>query len=177
MAERDAPLSAGTPPLLSGGYRLPARHVLHVTGPQLMRGAAPTAEQARALAACYTGCLERAAAAGLRSVAFCCISTGLFGYPQDAAAELALATVVAWCARHAAGGASPPLDLVVFDTFTERDFALYSALAPRHLEVEQRPQECAVCEQDGEGPGGGAAAAAAASGVHPTLEWLQGGAK
>ena len=148
MAERGSPLAAGTPPLLTAGYRLPARHVLHVTGPQiLMRGAAPTAEQARALAACYTGCLDRCADAGIRSIAFCCISTGLFGYPQVAAAELALATVVAWCARRAAAGAPPHLDLVVFDTFVEADFDIYSELAPRHLEVEPREGavECVDC--------------------------------
>lgn len=158
MAERDEPLAAGAAPLLTAGYRLPARHVLHVTGPQLlMRGAAPTAEQARALAACYTGCLDRAAAAGLRSVAFCCISTGLFGYPQDAAAELALTTVVAWCSRRAERGA-PLLDLILFDTFTEQDTALYTALAPRHLEVEQKPDEveCVDCDSGRGGAGAGA---------------------
>ena len=71
--------------------------------------------------------------------------------------DLALTTVVAWCSRRAERGA-PLLDLIVFDTFTEQDTALYTALAPRHLEVEQKPDEveCVDCDSGRGGAGAGA---------------------
>jgi O-acetyl-ADP-ribose deacetylase (regulator of RNase III) len=102
------------------GFNLPAAHVLHVVGPIVPDGR-PTAAQRGQLADCYRSCLAEAAALGLRSVAFCCISTGVFGYPTGEAARTAVATV-----RQLLAGGSP-VARVVFDVFSERDEALYRA--------------------------------------------------
>ena len=132
MAQRGTPLSAGSAPLLTSGYHLPAAHILHVTGPMLQpRGRQPTAAEESTLTACYTGCLEAAAAAGIRSVAFCCISTGLFGYPSAAAAIVAVATVSRWLLAEPSRQAH--FDAIIFDVFTEDDQAAYLTNAPRIL--------------------------------------------
>ena len=101
------------------------RCVLHVTGPHLARGAAPTAEQQRQLAQCYLGVLEAAARRGLRSVAFCSISTGEFCYPAAEAAQLATSTVRSWVEAHPAA-----MDAVVFDVFGDEQLAIYSRVVP-----------------------------------------------
>ena len=76
---------------LTGGYNLPARHVLHTVGP-IITG--PLTNRDRALlASCYRACLELAAGKGLKSVAFCCISTGVFRFPKQEAAKVAVQTV------------------------------------------------------------------------------------
>jgi O-acetyl-ADP-ribose deacetylase (regulator of RNase III)/NAD-dependent SIR2 family protein deacetylase len=128
MKERGAPLSAGSPPLLTSGYHLFAEHVLHVTGPCLQpRGRQPTAEEQATLARCYTGCLEAAAGAGIRSIAFCCLSAGLFGYPSRDAAAVALSTVGAWLRADTSRDAL--FDTIVFDVFTEEDERSYRSQA------------------------------------------------
>jgi O-acetyl-ADP-ribose deacetylase (regulator of RNase III) len=63
----------------------------------------------------------------LKSIAFCCISTGVFGYPQEPAAEVALKTVKEWLSEPANAEA---MDLVVFNVFTEKDHEIYSRLTP-----------------------------------------------
>ena len=134
MAQR-GPLVAGSPPLLTSGYNLKAAHVLHVTGPQLSpRGRSPTDEEQATLARCYTGCLEAAAAAGIRSIAFCCISAGLFGYPADAAAATAMSTVGRWLMEQPAR--QQQFDAVIFDVFTDEDADAYA----RVLEPALTPQ-------------------------------------
>ena len=76
---------------LTGGYNLPARHVLHTVGP-IIDG--PLTDRDRELlASCYRSCLALAEEKGLKSVAFCCISTGVFRFPKDEAARIAVATV------------------------------------------------------------------------------------
>lgn len=84
-------LAAGTTPLVTKAHYLPAKAVLHITGPQLQPGrpTPPTETERSTLQACYTGCLDACKEHGLRSIAFCCISTWIFGYPQQAAAEAA----------------------------------------------------------------------------------------
>eukprot|EP00656_Telonema_subtile_P030487 TRINITY_DN3345_c0_g1_i2.p1 TRINITY_DN3345_c0_g1~~TRINITY_DN3345_c0_g1_i2.p1 ORF type:complete len:129 (-),score=31.71 TRINITY_DN3345_c0_g1_i2:131-517(-) len=128
MQARDGPLSAGSAPLVSKGYHLPVPHVLHVTGPQMRRGDRPSELAQQQLTSCYQGCLQAASEHQLRSVAFNCISTGLFGYPQLDAAELALKTVKQWVEEHPG-----MIDLVVFDVFTEEDHRIYCELAPQVL--------------------------------------------
>ena len=76
---------------ITAGYNLPARHVLHTVGP-IVSGAL-TEEHRQLLASCYRSCLALAAKNGLKSVAFCCISTGEFHFPNDAAAEIAVREV------------------------------------------------------------------------------------
>jgi len=76
---------------LTGGYNLPAGHVLHTVGP-IIDG--PLTDRDRELlASCYRSCLKLAEENGLKSVAFCCISTGVFRFPKDEAARIAVAAV------------------------------------------------------------------------------------
>ncbi len=75
---------------ITGGYRLPARHVIHTVGPVWRGGGAGEPDL---LARCYHASLDLAAAHGLRRIAFPAISTGIFGYPLEAAAQVAVATV------------------------------------------------------------------------------------
>lgn len=100
-------------------YYLPSRFVLHTVGP-IVPDARPTGEQQMQLADCYESCLNVAAELGLRSVVFCAISTGVFGYPKDEAACIAVDTVRAWSARHTC-----TVEDVVFDVFSESDEAAY----------------------------------------------------
>lgn len=104
---------------MTKGYRLPARHVIHTVGP-VWRGG----EQGEAdlLAACYRNSLALAAKHDLRSIAFPCISTGIFGYPADAAARVAVETV-----RAALAASANPPD-VIFCCFSASDLAQYQAL-------------------------------------------------
>lgn len=104
---------------LTGGYRLPARHVIHTVGPVWQGGRAGEAEL---LAACYRNALQLADRHGLMSLAFPAISTGIYGYPQDAAARIAVDTVTAWQA------AAPTPGEVIFCCFGPADLRIYAAL-------------------------------------------------
>ncbi|HYP23023.1 MAG TPA: protein-ADP-ribose hydrolase [Actinomycetota bacterium] len=102
------------------GYHLPARYVLHTVGP-IVHGE-PGDDDAAALASCYRSCLDLAASLeDVRTVAFCSISTGVFGYPKGAAARVALATVAEWFDAHPGR-----LERVVFDVFTADDLDVYT---------------------------------------------------
>jgi O-acetyl-ADP-ribose deacetylase (regulator of RNase III) len=83
---------------LTGGYRLPAAHVIHAVGPVWDGGGSGEAEK---LASCYRRSLELAEEAGLRSVAFPSISTGAYGYPVERAARVAVAAVRDFLSAHA----------------------------------------------------------------------------
>ncbi|MFI1990930.1 protein-ADP-ribose hydrolase [Actinoplanes sp. NPDC020271] len=101
------------------GYHLPARYVLHTVGP-IVDGSL-SAGHAAALASSYRSCLDLAAEVGdIRTVAFCSISTGLFGFPKAPAARIALDTTAAWLDEHPG-----VLDRVVFDAFSPDDLAVY----------------------------------------------------
>ncbi len=102
---------------ITPGYRLPARYVLHTVGPRV--NGPLTREQERQLTACYRSCLELAAENGLGSVAFCCLSTGVFGFPRERAAELAVAAVRRY---------RPEPMQVIFNVYKDADRALYEAL-------------------------------------------------
>jgi len=83
----------GCPPgeaRLSGGYRLPASHVIHTVGPVWQDG---TAGEQEVLARCYRSCIRIASAQGFRDIAFPAIATGIYGFPRDAAACIAVTTV------------------------------------------------------------------------------------
>lgn len=105
-------------PMLTDGYNLPAKKVVHIVGP-IVSGAL-TAALERDLADCYTRTLDLCAENGLRTVAFCCISTGVFRFPNGRAAEIAARTVTAWLdARPDA------MDRVIFNVFKDEDRRLY----------------------------------------------------
>ena len=104
---------------ITDAYNLPSKHVLHTVGP--IANGYPTDEHREQLASCYRSCLDLAAAYKLRSVAFCCISTGVFGFPQEEACEIAVRTVRTWLADHDADMT------VVFNVFGKRDEQLYQS--------------------------------------------------
>ena len=103
-------------------YNLPSRYVIHTVGP--IAGGRPTDEHRALLASSYRSCLDAALGCGARSIAFCCISTGIFGFPQKEAAEIAVSTVRDWLDAHA----DAPTPAVVFNVFSERDEAIYRNL-------------------------------------------------
>lgn len=109
---------------LTPAYNLPARHVVHTVGP--IANGAVTEELRDQLASSYRSCLDAAADVGDASIALCCVSTGVFGFPADDAAEIAVATVRAWLAERDAADA-PDLT-VVFNVFNEADEARYRRL-------------------------------------------------
>ena len=102
------------------GYNLPARYVLHTVGPIV--DAPLNAAHRRALASCYRACLEAAEEAGCRSVAFCCISTGVYRFPSQEAAEIAVAAVREALPLH------PTIERVIFNVFKDMDLRIYRRL-------------------------------------------------
>jgi O-acetyl-ADP-ribose deacetylase (regulator of RNase III) len=102
---------------MTAGHQLPARHVIHTVGPVYRGGGNHEAE---ALRSCYRESLRLAEAAGLASVAFPCISTGVYGYPKAEACEIAVGEVARWLAAHALPAR------VVFCCFEAEDARLYA---------------------------------------------------
>ena len=107
-------------PMLTPGYNLPAKHVVHVVGPIVAGRLSETHE--RQLADCYTNVLDLCTEHGLRSVAFCCISTGVFRFPNERAAEIAVQTVSDWLKAHPG-----TVDRVIFNVFKDEDQKYYEA--------------------------------------------------
>lgn len=105
-------------------YNLPSRHVIHTVGP--IANGRPTQEHRALLASSYRACLDAAAQADDSSVAFCCISTGVFGFPSEQAAPLAVEAVRTWLAKRDAAGLPAPT--VVFNVYKESDEMLYRNL-------------------------------------------------
>lgn len=105
---------------ITPAFNLPSRYVLHTVGP-IVRNR-PTARDEALLAACYRSCLALAAAHGARSVAFCCISTGEFHFPNARAAQIAVQTV-----REARKTLQHEMD-VIFNVYQERDLRIYEGL-------------------------------------------------
>ena len=119
MKRQGHPEPTGTAKL-TAGYNLPARHVLHTVGP-IVHGTL-TEEHRQLLASCYRSCLTLAAKNGLKSVAFCCISTGEFHFPNDAAAEIAVREVRTFLAENTS------VERVVFNVFKDADLHIYERL-------------------------------------------------
>ena len=110
--------------MMTKGYNLPAGHVIHTVGPIIPQGSLPTKEQEEQLASCYHSCLDIADSNHLESIAFCCISTGVFNFPNLRAAEIAIATVKQWIAAHQASS----ITQVVFNVFLDKDYDIYQRL-------------------------------------------------
>jgi O-acetyl-ADP-ribose deacetylase (regulator of RNase III) len=104
---------------LTRGYRLPARFVIHTVGPVWHGG---NRGEPELLASCYRRALEVAAENGIRTLAFPGISTGVYGYPKELAAQIAVATV------RATVPAFPAIREVIFCCHSAADLALYQAL-------------------------------------------------
>ena len=104
---------------ITKGYRLPARYVIHTVGP-VYSGSASDAELLRS---CYRSCLDLARAHGLHTIAFPAISTGVYGYPKEAAAEIALMTIWEWLDAHPDAGMR-----VTIVSFSAQDDAVYQKI-------------------------------------------------
>lgn len=102
---------------ITRGYNLPSAHVIHTVGPFVDGGL--TEEHRRELEGCYRSCLECAEDNGIRSVAFCCISTGEFHFPNAEAARIAVRTV-----RDFMRG-SHTVSKIIFNVFKDYDYGLY----------------------------------------------------
>ena len=120
MAIQAGPEYAGNAKI-TRAYNLPSRFVIHTVGPDVRGGGSANEKMRSQLASCYVSCLELAGAIeSIRSIAFCCISTGLFGFPKKQAAETAVNTVNDWLEKNPAR-----FDQVVFCVFTEEDHDCY----------------------------------------------------
>ena len=104
---------------LTGGYNLPAKHVIHTVGPVWRDGRQGEPELLRN---CYRNSLEIARQNGFKTIAFPCISTGVYGYPAAEAAKIAVAAVREYAAQTGYGGE------VIFCCFSQHDLAIYRQL-------------------------------------------------
>ena len=105
---------------ITPGFNLPCRYVLHTVGP-IIYGTV-TAQDEALLASCYESCLKTAAENDLESVAFCCISTGEFHFPNELAAEIAVKTVKEFLAKETI------VKRVIFNVFKDTDREIYERL-------------------------------------------------
>ncbi len=105
---------------MTPGFNLPTKYVIHTVGP-IVTTSRPLRQQEVQLASCYSSCLDLADRHGLESIAFCCISTGEFRFPNDKACEIAVSTVRSWMAGHP----DSSVKTVIFNTFKDIDHELY----------------------------------------------------
>jgi len=106
---------------ITPGFCLPAKYVLHTVGPIVDMGL--TDKHRELLASCYRSCLDLAAEKGLSNVAFCCISTGVFCFPAEEAAQIAVKTVREWLDSHESS-----INKVIFNVFGNRDKQIYEEI-------------------------------------------------
>ena len=104
---------------ITKGYRLPAKYVIHAVGPVWKGGDKGEAEL---LASCYRRSIELAADKGVCSIAFPAISTGVFGYPKDKAARIAISTLKSVTGRFS------QIEQVIFCCFSDEDLSIYKSL-------------------------------------------------
>lgn len=105
---------------ITPAFNLPSRFVLHTVGP-IVNGRL-TQKHCDQLASCYTSCLKLAEENGCESIAFCCISTGVFGFPQEKAAEIAVKSVNDYIKQTGSG------IKVIFNVFKDKDLDIYRKL-------------------------------------------------
>ncbi|KAG2221209.1 hypothetical protein INT45_000249 [Circinella minor] len=102
---------------ITKGYKLPAKHVIHTVGPQ--------SERKDVLSSCYQRCLEVLVENGLKSIAFPCIATGVYGYDKERGANVALGTVRQFLEKN-----PQKIDKVIFCLFNAKDKKIYQELLP-----------------------------------------------
>ncbi|MCL4135593.1 UNVERIFIED_CONTAM: hypothetical protein GTU68_016795 [Idotea baltica] len=107
---------------LTGGYKLPARHVIHTVG--------PVGENPFLLQSCYSNSLKLAVANGVRTIAFPCVSTGVYGYPNVSAAHVVLQTVRTFLESNA-----EHFDLIIFCLFMPVDQKCYKELLQTYFPI------------------------------------------
>ena len=105
---------------ITPAYNLPSKYVIHTVGPIV--GGRLTEKDCELLKSCYLSCLKLAEENGVKSIAFCCISTGVFGFPKEEAAKIALSTVREYKAETGS-------DIkVIFNVFGDSDLRIYQSL-------------------------------------------------
>ena len=110
---------------ITSGYELPAKHVIHTVG--------PVGEKPTLLESCYRSVLKLVRSHDLRTVAFCCISTGIYGYPSEPAADVALRTVRRWLETE---NNADKVTLIVFCVFSHEMEQIYKKLMRRYFPLE-----------------------------------------
>ncbi|MGY3724452.1 O-acetyl-ADP-ribose deacetylase (regulator of RNase III), contains Macro domain [Granulicatella balaenopterae] len=104
------------------GYHLPAKYIIHTVGPQMRANQPVSSIKRDLLKKSYQACLDTAYQQHITTLAFCSISTGVFGFPKELAAKIAVTTVIEWLKNH------PTSLQIVFVTFTKKDQDLYQQL-------------------------------------------------
>ena len=122
IVEKQGRCETGNAVITTAG-NMPSKFVIHTVGPVWHGGKYNEAEK---LASCYRKSLELAEENNCRTIAFPNISTGIYGYPKEAAARIALNTVVDYLSR------SPKIEKVIFVCFDEENFSLLTSLLPNH---------------------------------------------
>ena len=108
-------------PIITDGYNLPAKKVIHIVGPIVKDKLTKALEID--LKKCYKNVLEMCLENNLSSVAFCCISTGVFRFPNERAAEIAVETVTSWLKQH-----ETKIDRIIFNVFKQEDKYCYERI-------------------------------------------------
>lgn len=106
---------------ITPAFNLPCKWIIHTTGPVARKD---TPLDWVTFAKCYQRCLELASSLKLKSVAFCCLSTGVFGFPKKQAAQVAVEVVQKWQAQHPTSS----LELVLFVVYTYENLEIYADL-------------------------------------------------
>lgn len=106
--------------LITRSYNLPCKYIFHTVGPIVYGDL--TESNCKSLAACYNRCLEEADMMHLESIAFCCVSTGEFGFPNETAAQIAVKTIKNYLENNST------LKKIIFNVFKDIDLNIYSAL-------------------------------------------------
>lgn len=122
IVEKQGRCETGNAVITTAG-NMPSKYVIHTVGPVWHGGKYNEADK---LASCYRKSLELAEENNCRTIAFPNISTGIYGYPKEAAARIALSTVVNYLSR------SPKIEKVIFVCFDEENFSLLTSLLPNH---------------------------------------------
>ncbi|KAL5464060.1 hypothetical protein EMCRGX_G033019 [Ephydatia muelleri] len=132
---------------ITSGYKLPAKYVIHTVG--------PTNGSRDKLRSCYSRCLQLALENNIRSLAFCCIATGIYGYPNKDAAHVALETVQEWLQTD---GNADKVHRIIFCVFLDIDYEIYKSLLQMYFPVKSQEQvksdQCHGHLEDFDGRGG-----------------------
>jgi len=107
--------------MVTKGYNLPCKHVIHTVGP-IVYGELNDSLR-NDLCSCYRACLEAAMSNNIRTIAFCCISTGEFRFPNDEAAKIAVSVIREFLGEH-----SQKFDKIIINVFKDYDLAIYEKL-------------------------------------------------
>jgi len=113
-------------PIITDGYNLPAKKVIHVAGPVVIDNKLTKALEID-LENCYKNILGMCLEYNLKSVAFCCISTGVFSFPNKKAAEIAVETVTNWLEKN-----NNKIDSIIFNVFKNEDKFCYEQILQQH---------------------------------------------